>query len=236
MRKAFDRLEFTALFTALSDQGLDRAYIELLKLLYLDQPASVANSSFFAIRRGVKQGDVLSPILFNAGLEHAMRKWKLELTNHGILLTEGRQRLTNTRFADDIMIFAKSLSELVEMLELLVKALLDVGLELNLQKTKILTTFPNDEIVAHGGSVTVSGQHVDVLKADSAHKYLGRKLSAMPSKRAEASFLFAPLLLGQSFTLTSGGCSTNTCLRTCVCGYLTLLLVLACCMDYRFSP
>ena len=54
LRKAFDRLEFTALFTALSDQGLDRAYIELFKLLYLDQSASVANSSFFAIKRGVK--------------------------------------------------------------------------------------------------------------------------------------------------------------------------------------
>ena len=49
---------------------------------------------------GVRQGDVISPILFNAGLEHAMRKWKAKLVHHG-----HGSRLTNIRYADDLLFF-----------------------------------------------------------------------------------------------------------------------------------
>ena len=91
------------------------------------------------------------------GFEHAMRRWKLKLRHHGILLTEGRQRLTNIRYADDIMIFAKSLPELCDMMALLVKTLAEVGLELNLQKTQILTTAASNSLSARTGSVRVAG-------------------------------------------------------------------------------
>lgn len=66
----------------------------------------------------MKQGDVIRPLLFNAGLEHALRKWKQKLKHHG-LLVGARERLTNIRFADDLMLYAKTLREIVKMLELL---------------------------------------------------------------------------------------------------------------------
>ena len=47
------------------------------------------NGKTFPIQRGVKQGDVISPFLFNAGLEHAMRKWKLRLQHCGFDLGNG---------------------------------------------------------------------------------------------------------------------------------------------------
>ena len=53
------------------------------------------------IQRGVKQGDVLSSMLFNAGLESAFRKWQSKLNTHGVLLSTDRTRLTNVRYADD---------------------------------------------------------------------------------------------------------------------------------------
>ena len=93
----------------------------------------------FPIQRGARKGDVLSPLLFNAVLEHAIRKWKVKLTNGGLRL--GRDtRLTNLRYADDLMIFAASREELVSLAEMLVQELSLIGLQLNGTKTKVLTT------------------------------------------------------------------------------------------------
>ena len=64
-----------------------------------------------------------SPFLFNAGLEVAIRRWKGRLLEHGLVLGGGRARLTNIRYADDLMIYAKSDNELIDMLEMLVQEL-----------------------------------------------------------------------------------------------------------------
>ena len=96
----------------------------------------------FRIGRGVRQGDILSPLLFNAVLEHAMRKWKRKLRSHGFQLhpDNDEERLTNVRYADDILLFGKSMKEVTIMLEILVSVLQDYGLALNVQKTKLFST------------------------------------------------------------------------------------------------
>ena len=72
---------------------MSRLYLKLLAALYCNQTGDV---------NGVKQGDVISPLLFNAGLEHAMRKWKLCFQHCGFDLGNG-ESLTNVRYADDLM-------------------------------------------------------------------------------------------------------------------------------------
>ena len=52
----------------------------------------------------MKQGDVIIPILFNAGLEHAIRMWKTHLLDHGINIGS-TANLTNVHFADDLMLY-----------------------------------------------------------------------------------------------------------------------------------
>ena len=71
MRKAFDRIQFMPLFEALRSQHVPEEYIALLVLLYNNQFGMVNGSEHFEIKRGVKQGDVISAMLFNAGLEMA---------------------------------------------------------------------------------------------------------------------------------------------------------------------
>ena len=135
LRKAFDRIEYNALFDALKMQGVPHAYLKLIASLYHDQVGLVQGKQF-PIKRGVKQGDVLSPLLFNAGLEHAMRKWKLRVQHCG-LYCGGDELLTNVRYADDLMLYARSCSDLATMVECLVEELAAVGLNLNTSKTKI---------------------------------------------------------------------------------------------------
>ena len=81
----------------------------------------MVGDSTFDIKRGVRQGDVLSTLLFNAATEMVMRRWKEQLVDHGIKLSrdDGIARLTDVRFADDLIIYANSLEELTHMLDLL---------------------------------------------------------------------------------------------------------------------
>ena len=83
----------------------------------------------------------MSPILSNAALEHAMCKWKKRLVGKGFALDENKTspRLTNIRYADDLLLFAQSEQELIIIIETLVEVLQEYGLELNTSKTKILS-------------------------------------------------------------------------------------------------
>ena len=99
----------------------------------------MSDSRNFHIGRGVKQGDIISPLLFNAGLEHAVRDWKACLHDEGIHIG-APANLTNIRYTDDLMLHAKTRQELVHMLERLKAVLANIGLELNAEKTRIITT------------------------------------------------------------------------------------------------
>ena len=134
MRKAFDTIEHGAIFQSLSDIGIDEGYITLLRLLYQNQTGSVNGSDSFDIDRGVKQGDVLSAVIFNCVLDMAFEAWKLRLSDQGLYIGPGLCRLTNSRYADDILLYAKSIDELIQMSEMLIDELAKVGLRLNTRR------------------------------------------------------------------------------------------------------
>ena len=69
LTKAFDRVEHNQLFQALREQHVPQPYIPLLRAIYSSQSGAVHGGRPFDIQRGVKQGDILSPMLFNAALE-----------------------------------------------------------------------------------------------------------------------------------------------------------------------
>ena len=102
-------------------------------------------SSAFLIQRGVKQGDTLSAIFFNCVLDTAFDAWLLSFHHEGIYIGHGLPRLTNIRYADDIMLYAKSLNELEDMTGKLIDELRKIGLTLNAKKTKILRCNPSED-------------------------------------------------------------------------------------------
>ena len=73
LRKAFDGVEQSKFFNALRAQGVSDGYCKLLRTIYKNQVGIVGDDIRFPINRGVRQGDVLSPLLFNCVLEAAMR-------------------------------------------------------------------------------------------------------------------------------------------------------------------
>ena len=104
IEKAFDRVSRACIFDALRAQEINEPMISLPIQLYSRQTEASSGSNTFSNRRGVRQGDVISSVLFNAVLEHAFRKWKARLQHHGWLLDNTiAERITNIKYADDIM-------------------------------------------------------------------------------------------------------------------------------------
>ena len=80
-KKAFDTVNHRSLWLALQEQGVPGIYIATLQRLYCGQKAKVKcdmSSRSFQIERGTKQGDPISPILFNSVLEKIMRTLKMK--------------------------------------------------------------------------------------------------------------------------------------------------------------
>lgn len=138
LTKVFDKIQYTTLFRALVEQNVDARYIELLKCVYF-QPTGMVGEASCRIDRGVRQGDILSPLLFNCALESVMRRWRERL--HVTLgLHIGNATLASLCYADDLLLFVKSFEEAECMIQVLVEELARAVLTINDKKTKILTT------------------------------------------------------------------------------------------------
>ena len=97
-------------------------------------------TDWFQIRKGVHQGCILSPCLFNLYAEYILRNAGLEETQAGIK-TAGRN-INNLRYADDTTLMAESEEELKGLLMKVKEESEKVGFKLNIQKTKIMASGP----------------------------------------------------------------------------------------------
>ena len=90
--------------------------------------------------KGVRQGCVLSPCLFNLYAEYIMRNAGLDEAQVGIKIA--RRSINNLRYADDTTLMAESEEELKSLLMKVKEKSEKVGLKLNIQKTKIMASGP----------------------------------------------------------------------------------------------
>ena len=116
----------------------------LLTNLYAGQEATVrtghGTTDWFQIGKGVRQGSILSPCLFNFYAEYIMRKAGLEEAQVGIKMA-GRN-INNLRYADYTILRAESEEELKSLLMKVKEESEKVGLKLNIHKTKIMASGP----------------------------------------------------------------------------------------------
>ena len=109
-------------------------YLNLTKLYDLD------TTDWFQIRKGVRHGCILSPCLFNLYAEYIMRNAELEEAQAGIKIA--RRNINNLRYAEDTTLMAESKEELKSLLMKVKEESEKFGLNLNIQKMKIMASGP----------------------------------------------------------------------------------------------
>ena len=142
--KAFDCVDHNKLWKMLKEMGIPDYLTFLLRNLYVGQEATVrtglGTTDWFQKGKGVHQGCILSPCLFNLYAEYIMRNTGLEEAQARIKIA-GRN-INNLRYAYDTTFMAESEEELKSLLMKVKEESGKVGLKFNIQKTKIMASGP----------------------------------------------------------------------------------------------
>ena len=205
--KAFDCVDHNKLWKILTEMGIPD-HLTCLRNLYAGQEATVrtrrGTTGWFQIGKGVRQGCILSPCLFNLYAEYIMRNAGLEETQAGIKIA-GRN-ISNLRYADDTTLMAES----EELKSLLMKVKVEsekVGLKLNFQKAKIMASSPITSWEIDGETVEtvtdfIFGGSKITADCDSSHEIkrlllIGRIMTNLDSilKSRDITFPTKPYLV-----------------------------------------
>ena len=165
--KAFDCVDHNKWWKILQEMGIPDHLTYLLRNLYADQEATVrtghGTTDWFQIGKGVRQGCILSPCLFNLYAEYIMRNAGLDEAQAEIKIA-GRN-INNLRYADDTTLMAESKEESLDESE---RGEWKVGLKLNIQKTKIMVSGPITSWQIDGETVETARNFI----------FLGSKITA----------------------------------------------------------
>ena len=142
--KAFDCMDHNRLWESLKEMGMPDHLTCLLRNLHADQKATVRNghgtTDWLQYEKGVCQGCIWSPCLFNLYSEYIMRNVGLDETQAGIKID--RRNVNNLRYTDDTTLIAESEDELKSLLIKMKEESEKVGLKLNIQEIKIMASCP----------------------------------------------------------------------------------------------
>jgi hypothetical protein len=148
VEKAFDKMHHSSLFDALLQNGADVFAVAALRKLYTGMKAYVqlwpgCESRRITVDRGVRQGDPLSPVLFNLVLRQVLIDVNSVWQKRGYGTEVGKDlrnvRLTHIAFADDVTLIGKSWLQVKRMVLELRAAMLARGLALHPSKCKAQT-------------------------------------------------------------------------------------------------
>ncbi|XGW03875.1 hypothetical protein V3C99_015207, partial [Haemonchus contortus] len=175
--KAFDSVETNAMLNAMSRYGVNSCYVDLLEELNKGCTTEIKlfnDPCQIKICKGVRQGDTISPKLFALTLEALFT----DLDWTGGIEIDG-ENLTYLLFADDCVVFAHDASELQAKLVQLQTKSSEIGLEMNLSKTKWM-----HNQFSPTATVKIDGETIEEVKS---FKYLGHQLSFTEGSSGEYS-------------------------------------------------
>ena len=205
--KAFDKVKHDRLFEILENLDIDGKDLRVIRNLYWDQCAAVRvqdeHSEFKNIKRGVRQGCVMSSDLFNLYSETIFRKLE-DIPGFNI----NGVNLNNLRYADDTVLIAESQKQLQRLLDTVVKESEKMGLSLNVKKTECMVV--SKKTINPKCSLSSKGEQI---KQVTKFKYLGylitsdgRCISEIRKRTAMAKDAFhkmKPVLMNRNISTTT---------------------------------
>ena len=189
LSKAYDSVDRTALVAILRSYGVPHQLVDIIQELYTGTGCHVRTadgvSEDFQVKTGVRQGCVLSPLLFNCVMDRILREatemlgggLNIEYTPAGGLFLSYRDKTTassciqNVLYADDLTLVAETRRELQHMLDVLDRACTRWGMQISVSKTKILTV--EEQLVGDQPPITLRGQALEEVESFS---YLGSEV------------------------------------------------------------
>lgn len=172
--KAFDCVRFHTLFKKLIDRNICPVVLRLIMYMYLYQCLCVkwnkVTSSSFSVSNGVKQGAILSPILFNIYTNDLL----LKLKNSGFGCYIGQEFTGAFAYADDIILLCPSVGATKHLLDICDLYAKDHGLKFNAKKSKVIefnTTKGNQSL---NSNLVFNGDNIPIVNSE---KHLGHMLS-----------------------------------------------------------
>ena len=180
--KAFNYVDYNKLWKILKEMGIPDHLTCPLRNLYAGQEATVrtghGTTDWFQIGKGVCQGCILSPCIFNLYAEYIMRNAGVEEAQAGVKIAWRNNN--KRRYADDTTFMAESAEELKSLLMKVKEESEKVGLKLNIQKTKIMASGPITSWEIDGETVETVSDFI----LGGAPKSLQMVFSAMKLKDA----------------------------------------------------
>ena len=168
--------------TPLRHYGLPQKIVGLINVFYKSFECSVRMDStrtyYFPVKSGVRQGCIISPILFNSTLDYIMRQ-TTQNAHHGIQWTMFSQ-LEDLDYADDITLLSTNAIHLQQKTNALNENAKKAGLHINMKKTKVIhlnLTEPHPQLM-------IDGEELDTV---DDFTYLGRNNSAENSVQKDIS-------------------------------------------------
>ena len=168
--KAFDSVKHHHLFDTMLKMGFPTHLVALIAGLYDNQKATIRwngeHCEFFNISKGVRQGCILSPHLFNLYTEQIMREADLR----GLGISIGGRNVVELRYADDTCLIGINITQMRKVIGKVNRSGKKAGLELNEKKTKVMHIKGKNSQAEEFTIIEVNGV---VLEKVEHFKYLG---------------------------------------------------------------
>lgn len=173
--KAFDKVQHDKLISILRESGIDDRDANIISKLYSQQKAIVRveneTSEEFSIKRGVRQGCILSPLLFNVYSEQLFKE-ALSNIEDGVVING--EIINNLRYADDTVIIADTAEGLQKLIDRVGTACNKYGMKINCKKTHTLIVSKN---AIGNGNLQFTANNVALTMAETV-TYLGCTLNS----------------------------------------------------------